>query len=158
MTTTTKTSNITDQLSTAPSIAITYELLLDADTNATKGVTAFVQEFKGKSLEEFDIINLSLHQWKNWKFATKNGIKQTKTAIKKPQKIATKISAIRTYLKHDQKITSKTDFETIRKFVSDLNNEKDLSPEQAQKENIKKSLKGLSIDQLKAISEFITKI
>ena len=156
-TTKTKTDNITNKLKTAPSIAITYSEMIATNIAQADGVTKFVQEFKGVTLEKFDNINLELHKWENWKFRTKNGLKCAKNAIKKPQDIATKLSAIRTFLKYGEKITSETDYETIRKFIKALKST-DESPETILKSEIKSTLKGLSVEQLKSIQEFISKI
>ena len=153
----TKTDNITNKLKTAPSIAITYSEMIDTNTAQVKGVTKFVHEFKGVTLEKFDSINLELHKWENWKFNPKNGLKCAKDAIKKPQDIATKLSAIRTFLKYGEKITSETDYETIRKFIKALRATNE-SPETVLKSKITSTLKGKSEKELKLILEFISKI
>jgi len=153
---TTKTSNITDQLKKAPSIALTYREMVASEKNIISKTTAFVHEFKGANLEKFDVINLELHQFENWKFKTKNGIKSADNATKKPNAIATKLSAIRTFLKHEQKITNKTTYEDIKQFQASLKNED--SPEMVLKKDIAKNLKGLDVKQLKAIKDFIKNI
>ena len=157
MTTTTKTNNIENQLKTAPTIAVTYNVMIDAEKDVAQTVTDFVQEFKGAKLEKFDTLNIQLHQWENWKFRTKNGLKCSDTATAKPKTIATKLSAIRTYLKHDQKITAKTTYEDIKLFQNAINSSED-SPEQIIKKDISKGLKGKSAKELKTILEFISKI
>ena len=155
--TTTKTSNISNKLKKAPSIAVTYNQMLDAEKDALSSVTTFVQEFKGANLEKFDTLNIELHLWENWKFRTKNGVKCNDNAINKPNAIATKLSAIRTFLKHDNKITNKTTYEDIKQFQNAVNSTED-SPEQILKKDISKELKGKSAKELKAILEFIAKI
>jgi len=155
--TTTKPANITDQLKKAPSIALTYNEMISAENDVLSSVTKFVQEFKGANLEKFDALNIELHLWENWKFRTKNGVKCSDNATKKPAKTATKLSAIRTYLKHDNKITNKTTYEDIKQFQNAINSSED-SPEMVLKKDIAKNLKGLDVKQLKAIKDFIKNI
>jgi|LWDU01.1.fsa_nt_gi hypothetical protein len=154
---TTKTSNIAPTMAKIPQIAVIYNEMIDFEDNMQQSVTNFVQEFKGADLQQFDAKNLQLHQWENWKFRSKNGIKCGKSATDKPKTTATKLSVIRTFLKYNNKIDKNTTYEICKQFQASLKN-LELSPEQIAKDKIKKSLKGLSVEQLNEINAFISQI
>ena len=153
----TKTSNIENDLKAIPNVALKYEIMIDAEKDLTSSLTEFVQEFNGDNLEIFDTKNISLHLWENWKFRTKNGIKQGENATDKPKTIATQMSCIRTYLKSGEKITKNTTFADIQNFQTGLK-ENNASPEQQLKKEISKNLKSFSEKDLKMVLEFISKI
>jgi flagellar biosynthesis chaperone FliJ len=80
-----------------------------------------------------------------------------KSATDKPKTTATKLSVIRTFLKYNNKIDKNTTYEICKQFQASLKN-LELSPEQIAKDKIKKSLKGLSVEQLNEINAFISQI